>query len=112
MVSIWSIWKPDPASQATGNSTVEKLHNRVISATLVKDKSGALCALKRMLREYCKEVGELCFDILLAVIKNDESYTESVVYTVEALIFVISCEYGEERTDQLNLGKAFARVLV
>ena len=106
------MWKPDPASQATGNSTVEKLHNQVINATLVKDKSDALCALKGMLREYCKEVEDMCFDILLVVIKNYKSYTESVVFAVEALIFVISCEYGEERTDQLNFGKGLARVLI
>ena len=104
--------KPQPASWATGNSIVEKLHNRVTSATPFKDRSNALCALKGMLREYRKEVVELCLEILLKVIKNCKSDTESVVYASEALIIFISCEYGEERTDQLNLDKDFARFLI
>ena len=106
------MWKPDPANQATGNSTVEKLRNRVTSATLVEDRRDALRALKGMSREYRKEVGELCLDILLEVIKSYKSDAESVAYAAEALLNVISCEQGEERTDQLNLGKDFAGILV
>lgn len=112
MASIWNIWQSDPTSQATGDSTVEKLRNRVTSATLVEDRRDALRALKGMSREYRKEVGELCLEILLEVIKNNKSDAESVAYAAEALLNVIGNERGEERTDQLSLGKEFAGILV
>ena len=41
--------------------------------------------------------------IPLEVIKSYKSDTESVVYADGTLVNVMSCKYGKERTDQLNL---------
>lgn len=79
------------------NSTVQKLRTGITIATLANDRSDALCALKGMSGEYCKEVGELCLDILLEVIKNYKSDTESVVHAVEAFIIAVSCKHDKER---------------
>ena len=95
-------------SKPSGAETIQKLCGRITSATMLEDRRDALRAIKGMSRQYRREVGENCLDILIEAIKNDRSDAETVGYAVESLLNVISAEEGEERTDELMLGAEYA----
>ena len=110
---IRSVFGPSsPEAKPSGAETVQKLCSRVTSATLLDDRRDALRAIKGMSRQYRKEVGEHCIDILIEAIKRDRSDSESVGYAVEAILNVLTTDEGEESTDELMLGADYATKIV
>ena len=110
---IRSVFGPStPEAKPSGKETILKLSNRATSSTLLDDRRDAFRAIKGMSRQYRREVGDLCLDILLQAIEKERSDSETVGYVVEAILNVISTEEGEERTDELMIGSEYATKVV
>lgn len=109
-----SVFGPSPNdSKPSGVETVQKICHRITSSTMIEDRRDALRAIKGMSRQYRKEVGDLCLNVLLEAIKNDRGDSESVSYAVEAILNVLLHEEGDENstTEQL-LGVKYANEIM
>lgn len=110
---IRSVFGPSsPEAKPSGTETIIKLSNRATSSTLLEDRRDAFRAIKGMSRQYRREVGEQCLDVLIQAIEKEKSDSETVGYAVEAILNVLSVDEGEERTDELTLGAEFASKIV
>ncbi len=110
---IRSVFGPaTPDAKPSGTETILKLSNRATSSTLLDDRRDAFRAIKGMSRQYRREVGEHCLEVLLQAIEKERNDSETVGYAVEAILNVISTEEGEERTDELMLGAEYATKVV
>ena len=86
---------------------------RVITSTLLEDRRDAVRAIKALAKKYKAEVGELCLQAMLDVIRKDRSDTEIVGYALECLWNVMEIERlgeGEYREKRAEVG--FSKVVV
>ena len=109
--SVFGPATPDHA-KPSGTETILKLSNRATSSTLLEDRRDAFRAIKGMSRQYRREVGEHCLNVLLQAIEKERNDSETVGYAVEAILNVITTEEEEERTDELMLGAEYATKVV
>ena len=110
---IRSVFGPStPEAKPSGKETILKLSNRATSSTLLDDRRDAFRAIKGMSRQYRRDVGDVCLDILLQAIEKERGDSETVGYAVEAILNVISTEEGEEGTDELMIGPEYATKVV
>lgn len=110
---IRSVFGPSaPEAKPSGTETIIKLSNRATSSTLLEDRRDAFRAIKGMSRQYRREVGEQCLDVLIQAIEKEKSDSETVGYAIEAILNVLTVDEGEERTDELTLGAEFASKIV
>lgn len=74
---------------------------RVVSSTQLEDRRDAVRAIKALAKKYKKEVGTLCTEVLLDVLRKDRMDSEIVGYSVEALWSVTEIErLGSEEDRQ------------
>jgi len=86
---------------------------RVITSTMLEDRRDAVRAIKALGKKYKTEVGELCLQAMLDVIRKDRSDTEIVGYALECLWYVMEIERlgeGEDREKRAEVG--FSKVVV
>ena len=115
MASIFkSVFGPGTTQETkpTGTETIQKLCSRVTSSTALDDRRDALRAIKGMSRQYRREVGDLCLELIFEAIKNDRSDSETVGYAVESLLNVLSSDEGEQKVDDLEIGQTYSDKIV
>ncbi|XP_065910290.1 general vesicular transport factor p115-like [Dysidea avara] len=94
--------------EPSGADTVEKLCNRVSSATLLADRRDALRALKSLSKTYRLEVGTHAMDIVINVLQTDRMDTEITGYALETLANVMSAETNSPE----DLGVQFIEMFI
>ncbi|XP_032875975.1 general vesicular transport factor p115 isoform X2 [Amblyraja radiata] len=85
--------------QRSGAETVQKLCDRVASATLLEDRRDAVRALKSLSKKYRLEVGSQAMEHLINVLQMDRSDSEIIGYTLDTLYNLISNDVEEEEPD-------------
>ncbi|KAJ2454301.1 Vesicle-mediated ER to Golgi transport protein [Coemansia sp. RSA 2336] len=77
-----------PSQQQSPAETIQRLADRVETATLLEDKRAAVLSLKGLSREYRKETGEAALSALLTVLKEnkeDQNLLKTVLETLTNL---------------------------
>ncbi|XP_041431448.1 uncharacterized protein LOC446301 isoform X4 [Xenopus laevis] len=82
-------------AQQSGTQTIQKLCDRVASATLLDDRRDAVRALKSLSKKYCFEVATQAMDHLINVLQTDRSDSEIIGYALDTLYNIMSNEADE-----------------
>ncbi|KAJ1550828.1 Vesicle-mediated ER to Golgi transport protein, partial [Cladochytrium tenue] len=80
------------APQQTGRETVERLVDRVRSATLLEDRRAAVLGLKSLAHDYRLDVGTKGMEAIVQVLRNDRVDAETVKAGVETLTILCTRE--------------------
>ena len=86
---------------------------RVISSTQLEDRRDAVRAIKSLSKKYKNEVGTLCTEVLLDVLRRDKMDSEIVGYSVETLWNVTEMDRlgsGEDKASRPEM--QFSEVIV
>lgn len=87
--------------------------SRVVSSTQLEDRRDAVRAIKALAKKYKHEVGTLCTEVLLDVLRKDKMDSEIVGYAVESLWSVTEIGRlgsGEDRSSRPEI--QFSEVIV
>ncbi|KAG4065997.1 hypothetical protein HA402_001244 [Bradysia odoriphaga] len=107
---------PEPEEQQSGAETVERLVDRVATATLLDDRRDACRALKALSRKYRIEVGAQGMPALLQVLQMDKADCEIIGYALDTLCNVTSQEQFDEEADNptvtVNVGEQFTEMFI
>ncbi|KAG8454230.1 hypothetical protein GDO86_000754 [Hymenochirus boettgeri] len=103
-------------SQHSGTQTIQKLCDRVASATLLEDRRDAVRALKSLSKKYRLDVGTQAMDHLINVLQTDRSDSEIIGYALDTLYNIMSNEADEAEENQQvttdDLGVQFAEIFI
>ena len=103
---------PSTEDTPSGSETVQKLCSRISSSTLIEDRRDALRGIKGMSRDFRREVGDICLNVLLTSINKDRTDPESTGYAIETIHNLVSIEEGEKSTDEVLLAANYAAEVV
>ncbi|KAM4809281.1 general vesicular transport factor p115 isoform 5-T5 [Rhinophrynus dorsalis] len=82
--------QPSTGPQPSGAQTIQKLCDRVASATLLDDRRDAVRALKSLSKKYRLDVGTQAMDHLINVLQTDRSDSEIIGYALDTLYNILS----------------------
>ncbi|NP_001086470.1 uncharacterized protein LOC446301 [Xenopus laevis] len=103
-------------AQQSGTQTIQKLCDRVASATLLDDRRDAVRALKSLSKKYCFEVATQAMDHLINVLQTDRSDSEIIGYALDTLYNIMSNEADETDENQQiasdDLGVQFSETFI
>jgi len=87
----------------SGSETVERLCDRISSATLLDDRRDAVRAIKSLSKKYRLDVGTKAMGLLINVLQKDRTDAEICGLSLEALINILSSEESaEENADGIS----------
>ncbi|XP_063074391.1 general vesicular transport factor p115 isoform X2 [Engraulis encrasicolus] len=86
-------------TQHSGVETIQKLCDRVASATLLEDRRDAVRALKSLSKKYRLEVGSQALEHLIRILQTDSADSEILGYALDT-IYNIICSDEEEEQDE------------
>eukprot|EP00794_Sanderia_malayensis_P011932 gene11932-13168_t len=89
-------------SQENGIETIDRLCDRVASATLLDDRRGAVRALRSLSKKFKLEVGTRAMDILTNVLEHDRSDQEIIGFALETLVNIMSIEAGADENEDMD----------
>jgi len=99
-----------------GIETIDRLCDRVSSATLLDDRRGAVRALKSLSKKFKLEVGTRAMDILINVLQQDRPDQEIIGLTLETLVNIMSFEPNvnepEKQSADSDLAKQFSEIFL
>eukprot|EP00126_Sphaerothecum_destruens_P013143 Sdes_comp22488_c0_seq1m20936 len=103
-----------PTEMQTGAETVERLVDRLESATLLEDRRDTVRSLRALSKEYQLEVGTRGMNTLLQVLQNDCSDVDTVRYCLETLVNLMSTENPAQSQIPVEsqLGVQFTEIFV
>ncbi|NP_001084785.1 USO1 vesicle transport factor L homeolog [Xenopus laevis] len=81
--------------QQSGTQTIQKLCDRVASATLLDDRRDAVRALKSLSKKYRLDVATQAMDHLINVLQTDRSDSEIIGYALDTLYNIMSNDADE-----------------
>lgn len=115
----------EPAGQMSGAETVERLVERLRSASLLEDRRDACRALRSLSKKYRIEVGAQCMSELIAVLTGEVNDAELVGYALDTLCNVTAqcvldeCDGGESSDECAaddsgddQLGEQFTEIFI
>ncbi|KAE8630875.1 hypothetical protein XENTR_v10000999 [Xenopus tropicalis] len=82
-------------AQQSGTQTIQKLCDRVASATLLDDRRDAVRALKSLSKKYRFDVATQAMDHLINVLQTDRSDSEIIGYALDTLYNIMSNDADE-----------------
>jgi hypothetical protein len=91
----------------SATSTIEKLSDRILHATLLEDRRSAVQGLRGLAKDWQLEVGTIGMPSLIKVLKNDRMDVEIIKMTLETF----SILFTTVNTDQ-NLGSMMTEIFV
>ncbi|KAM4809277.1 general vesicular transport factor p115 isoform 1-T1 [Rhinophrynus dorsalis] len=112
--------QPSTGPQPSGAQTIQKLCDRVASATLLDDRRDAVRALKSLSKKYRLDVGTQAMDHLINVLQTDRSDSEIIGYALDTLYNILSNDTedtaeSEEENQQVtpdDLGNHFTEMFI
>ncbi|KAJ1550700.1 Vesicle-mediated ER to Golgi transport protein, partial [Nowakowskiella sp. JEL0078] len=84
--------KGDKGTSQSVTATVDKLCDRIQTATLLEDRRASVLSLKSLARDEHSEVGNKGIPILIHVLKKDRMDVDIVNAAIETLTILCSCE--------------------
>ncbi|XP_047144937.1 general vesicular transport factor p115 isoform X1 [Hydra vulgaris] len=85
----------------SGAETVDRLVDRISSATLLDDRRDAVRAIKSLSKKFRVEVGTSAMNVLIKVLHNDRTDSEICGLALEALVTIMSNDV-DEQSEVLN----------
>ncbi|XP_018099542.1 USO1 vesicle transport factor L homeolog isoform X2 [Xenopus laevis] len=102
--------------QQSGTQTIQKLCDRVASATLLDDRRDAVRALKSLSKKYRLDVATQAMDHLINVLQTDRSDSEIIGYALDTLYNIMSNDADETDENQQitpdDLGVQFSETFI
>eukprot|EP00795_Rhopilema_esculentum_P008104 gene8104-14020_t len=103
-------------SQSQGIETIDRLCDRVGSATLLDDRRGAVRALKSLSKKFKLDVGTRSMDILVNVLHQDRADQEITGLALETLVSIMSPDASvtdpEKQKVDNELSKQFSEIFL
>ncbi|KAM4809278.1 general vesicular transport factor p115 isoform 2-T2 [Rhinophrynus dorsalis] len=108
--------QPSTGPQPSGAQTIQKLCDRVASATLLDDRRDAVRALKSLSKKYRLDVGTQAMDHLINVLQTDRSDSEIIGYALDTLYNILSNDTEDTEENQQvtpdDLGNHFTEMFI